>query len=314
MTTVNEVPTLTLLPQYTNTEVIKPGGRKGKGGNPHHYLVDGVKHNRVTTILNDTIPKPGLVPWAKNVALDKFADSLTDWLNQGTIDVTDVPSLKEQARNRPDEIKDEAADWGTRAHETIQQYIEGLVTVGNILADLHPTIAAFDNFSDSIGVQWVATEMTVWDDKLLVAGTVDAIGWSPKGWILADWKTGKNFYPEMALQLSAYTAMFERITNAPVTEAYVVRFPREQPKRAQCEECAGAGDVWYARAPARQECPVCNGNGGIHLPSFEIRKVANLSRGWDRYQELVAQRQYTSDGVWDAHDAAVEARQPAGAE
>lgn len=315
MATTTEAPKLQLLPQYASVKVEKPGSRTGKGGNPHHYLVDEQKFSRCTTVLNDTIPKPGLVPWAKNMALEKVRHTLlevtSDNLDNGAWDTHPqwVNGIIDAARKRPDEIRDEAAEWGTRAHKAIQEYIDYQIAGedGYIVGNWAPTLDAFKGFSDSLGVQWAATEMTVWHDELLVAGTVDAIGYyqapctagiqpcatHPNGatkWVIADWKTGKSFYPEMALQLSAYAAMFERITGNPVAEAYVVRFPREQPEPVECTKCTGKG--------GKEQCPTCNDTYLVQPPSFEVRKVADPGRGWERYQELVAQRQYVSDGVW----------------
>ena len=46
------------------------------------------------------------------------------------------------------------------------------------------------------------------------------------------------------------------------------------------------------------QCGDCDGTGHVSAPSFEVRKVADLMQGWDRYRALVAQRQYVNNGVW----------------
>ena len=251
-------------PQWQDTEVLRPGARTGKGGNPHHYLVDGIKCSRVTTILNKTIPKPALVHWAKNAALDNARASLLSAPTLTGVDYTAwVESVIEEARARPDKIKDEAANWGTRAHAVIQQHIDQQlrgVTLTDVAEEMQPTIAAFIAFEASLDIQWRATEMVVWDTEQQVAGSVDAIGYSPKnGWIMCDWKTGKDFYAEMSLQLSAYAAMFENITGERIKHGYVVRFPKDQPEEG---------------------------------PTFAVKEVANLRSGWARYKCLILQAEY----------------------
>ena len=272
---------LKLPPKYQDTVVQRPGEHLYKNGNPNTtcYMIDGVKHRRVTTVLEKTIPKPALIPWAKEVALAKVQKTLLD----PTV-ITDLPdvmlygdsyqawatNLINVARNRPDEVKDEAANWGTRAHHTIEQYI--LAGLNNLIVydvpdEFAPVIKSFEEFTASHNIEWLATEMVVWDSDLAVAGTVDAIGRSPNGWVICDWKTSKGHYPEMALQLSAYAAMFTQLTGNPVAEGYVVRFPREQPEADN--------------------------------PTFDARKVADLDQGWRLYQNLVSQATYLDSNPWE---------------
>ena len=260
---------LELLPCWRHSEVLRPGARVGKGGNPHHYLVDGIKCRRVTSILERTIPKGrGFNNWLVETGIQKMTSevfeaegvyeidgvecTLADWLNYTT----------ELARVRPDEVRDEAADWGTRAHAVIQQYID-LKIAGMVLTyvaeEMQPTIRAFSDFEVGLDVTWLATEMVVWDEQRKVAGSVDAIGYSPKGWVIADWKTSKGHYPESSLQLSAYAAMFKNITGQRISHGYVVRFPKDRPDEG---------------------------------PAFHVERVANLRTGWARYKELIRQTDY----------------------
>lgn len=307
---------LSLLSKYQGTVVQRPGQHLYKNGNPNTtcYMIDGVKHKRVTTVLEKTIPKPALIDWARNVALRKAKAQLLD-LNPFILLRTDdstktennelwyqfVSETIEAARNRPDEVKDEAANWGTRAHHTIEQYILaglGSLIVYDVPDEFAPAIKAFEEFTASHNIEWLATEMVVWDSDLAVAGTVDAIGWSSAiskpcptctpnptalkkncsqcagegtiktaGYVICDWKTGKGHYPEMALQLSAYAAMFTKLTGNPVAEGYVVRFPKEQPEADN--------------------------------PTFDARKVADLDHGWRLYQNLVPQAAYLDSKPWE---------------
>ena len=244
--------------KFPGISVLRPGDPKGY---KKYYKIDGVKMRRVTTILNATIPKPGLVHWAKNVSLDKFEVTLLDELENGEYILTapSIANLKEAARNRPDEIKDEAANWGTRAHGIIQNYIdlrmEGFV-ITDVPDDMAPLLKVFMDFEESLNIEWLATEIVVWDKG--VAGSVDAVGLSHSKYLMFDWKTSNGFYPEMALQLSAYAAMFENVYGHKIDQGYVVRFPKEQ-------ETDG---------------------------DFHVNKVADLTDGWSRYQSLIRQAGY----------------------
>lgn len=298
---------LDLLPKYANVEVLKPGARTGRGGNPHHYLVDGKKYRRVTTILDQTIPKPSLIYWAKNVALEKVRAELVDLgtLQVGRDEVVNlypdtINELIEAARNRPDEVKNEAADWGTGAHQAIQDVIEGR-HAWDVPDIYQPALAAFNAFQAEHAVTWLATEMTVWSDHLEVAGTVDAVGRTKDGLVVFDWKTSKGLYHEHALQVSAYAVMLSYLVGEPVARAYVVRFPREQP----LVDCPGPNSFTSCldeRLLTAHPCTLCGvyegEPGKVPGPSFEVKEIADIWRGWDRYYDLVRQANYLKSKVW----------------
>jgi len=79
----------------------------------------------VTTVLG-IIAKPALVPWARNVALDSVRTALTQRTG-GPVWLTPewVEGVITEARSRPDQVKTEAADFGTQAHTLIEQNIQG---------------------------------------------------------------------------------------------------------------------------------------------------------------------------------------------
>ena len=106
----------------TTTRITRiDGGRNGR-----HYQVEGFSEPfpSVTTVLG-IINKPALVPWARNVALDSIKKTLYEHLEE-SVEPQWVEDIIEQARRRPDQIRDQAADLGTRAHILIEQIIQGL--------------------------------------------------------------------------------------------------------------------------------------------------------------------------------------------
>jgi len=99
------------------------GGRNGR-----HYQVEGFPEPfpSVTTVLG-IINKPALVPWARNMALESVRETLYEHLaaSDGTIDDPEwVENVIEQARRRLDQLRDQAADFGTAAHILIEQIIQ----------------------------------------------------------------------------------------------------------------------------------------------------------------------------------------------
>ncbi len=86
----------------TTTKITRmDGGRNGR-----HYQVEGFPEPfpSVTTVLG-IINKPALVPWARNMALESVRETLYEHLRE-SIDSHWVEEIIEQARRRPDQLRD----------------------------------------------------------------------------------------------------------------------------------------------------------------------------------------------------------------
>ena len=88
-----------------------------------YYLIPGVEEPlpSVTSILS-TVAKPGLIKWEKNIALDFVRSKL----NNKSADSNDisVETLIEEASKHPDFIKNKAGEFGSEAHEYIENYLK----------------------------------------------------------------------------------------------------------------------------------------------------------------------------------------------
>ena len=236
MTTSNTLPGIQFRPPYDKAEVKLV--TRGKGS---WYTIDGVKHQRVTTVLNKAVPKPGLVPWARNEALASAQRAMELHIGDGNTYTSDFAITQEwidnvmvQARSRPDEVKDAAADWGTRAHACIAAMLrdQNMDAVPEWTPDLAPALDGFLAWQAQEGITVLDVERTVWDSNLKVAGTCDGIGRDRHGCLVVwDNKTGKALYPEMALQVSAYTWMLDSLLPASgLPRAFIVRLPHTAPE------------------------------------------------------------------------------------
>ncbi len=93
--------------------------------NGRHYRVEGFEEPfpSVTNVLG-VIAKPALVAWARDTALEAVREALTDRTGMMVAVTPDwVSSLIEQARARPDQVRDGAADFGTQAHVLIDEIL-----------------------------------------------------------------------------------------------------------------------------------------------------------------------------------------------
>jgi hypothetical protein len=99
--------------------------------------------------------------------------------------------------------RDRAANLGTEIHKAIE-----LLAQGKPWPDwpepIQPHMDQFRRFVEAWGPEWIASEATVYSRTGAYAGTLDAIARIDGRLLLLDVKTGKDIYPEVALQLAAY--------------------------------------------------------------------------------------------------------------
>jgi hypothetical protein len=157
----------------------------------------------VTTILNATIPKAALVPWAAGAAAD---EAVNYW-----DELAALPLMERHKRLKkaPDNDRDRAARRGTEVHRLAQALAQGEdVTPPEELAG---HVDSYRDYLDAVGPVTVLTETTVVHRGIGYAGTFDAIQDLPElgdyeaGRWLLDLKTARSgVYGETALQNTAY--------------------------------------------------------------------------------------------------------------
>lgn len=229
------------LPQYQSISAIKEVKtfvRAGREEIREEYKIDGVKFQRVSTILG-VINKPMLLPWAVNETLTateeilKHPDFLTDLKTLLEINEYDLEQCAEGQgklidaviqliRDRGEERRTAAADRGTTIHEEISEFIVSGAKVED--AFLTPQCEAAVRFLDHEGITMTDSERIVWFEDWKIAGTIDSIGRNQNGeLIIWDWKTGSGPWPEMALQLGAYAMFLEHLTGEEVAETIICK-------------------------------------------------------------------------------------------
>jgi hypothetical protein len=169
------------------------------------------RFHSVTTIIGGGIPKPVLVNWAKKFtaeyAVDNYKrlgallqpDDAGDVDRQGAIDWLKNASFRD---------RDRKAEMGTYLHAATEAYILGKPFPA-WPPIVKPRMQAFEQYLAAYEPTYEMTEQSVFSRAERYAGTLDAIltvGRGPhKGRrFIADMKSGKGVYPEVALQLAAY--------------------------------------------------------------------------------------------------------------
>ena len=210
----------------TAPRITRVDGRSGR-----HYQVEGYDEPfpSVTTVLN-IIAKPALIPWARNVALQDVRDTLYEHLDSGGQAINElwVDSIIEQARQRPDQVRDEAADFGIASHTLIEQIIQG--EKPEVTPEFVQVVDNFTEWRRKARLDIHLTETTVYSDKYHYAGSMDAVAYRGNALVVVDWKTSNGLYREYALQVAAYAKALEEMTGQPVKEAWAVRFGKKAPE------------------------------------------------------------------------------------
>jgi len=192
-------------------------------GESRFYEIDGVgKFPSVTTILG-IIAKPALVGWAKKMVALAIEPTLKA-IKDGTIkpEDLDVEEILKSAKANPKSIMEEAGDIGTQIHKVLEILVnqkmkhedqdwEGAKTFiehTGVLEGKDDRIVrcvwAFIDWAKKVNFIPIESELMIYSRSIGYAGTLDAVGYVDNILSVVDFKSSKAYYPEMAMQLSAY--------------------------------------------------------------------------------------------------------------
>lgn len=166
-------------------------------GNSHAYYVDDVKIPGVTSIIG-VLDKPALVTWAARTVARHAVDNWDRLAGMPLLDRYTELERAQYAKNK------EAAVRGKRIHALGEKIMRG-ETVSTDDASLRQAAQVYANLLDEWDLQPIGIEMSCVNYAYQYAGTADGVFYSPRlGTVIADIKTGKKAYSEVALQLAAY--------------------------------------------------------------------------------------------------------------
>lgn len=175
------------------------------------------------------ISKPALVNWAVREALRIIEAGLMAFVGKRKLLKNDyVAALLKDAGKRPEKLKDDAADLGTKAHAYIDVIVNGGAP-GKLDNDILRPVSAFAAWWRSAGIALLLGDTKVASRRHGYGGSLDAVGWDEvhQVLVLLDWKTSKSVYAEYALQVAAYVRAFEEQYGVEVKRALIVRFDKD---------------------------------------------------------------------------------------
>ena len=190
------------------------------------YTVNGLKKKGVTTIISERFGKGALMWWAENCVFE----ALQQLMKHEKKPVDEIQKIVDALRYRVKTIKEEAMHIGTNMHTLAEDYITGKEVIAPNSEPLKTMFAKFKKFWDSKKMKVIATETTYYSKELDVCGTLDClVKYKGKVGIL-DFKTSKDFYPDMPIQIHTYKKLVEDSSNLKVEFLAVINIPKEPVK------------------------------------------------------------------------------------
>ena len=183
-----------------------------------YYTWGGEKFLSVTNVLDKSLSKPALVPWAVKLTAEKAKQ----W-GEYVMEHGHEPPRKSVQRIRKGQpvmvevdhdvywksehtrVKNTSADRGTIIHDWAEQWVLGAEP--NPPEGLEQECIGIMRAFEKYGIEAEVAECTVYNRAHRYAGTADLIatvGAYGGARMLLDYKTGNNTWPETALQLAAY--------------------------------------------------------------------------------------------------------------
>jgi len=200
----------------------------------HIYVIGGYKYASVTNVLNiiGGNKTNALMNWAKKVALKSVSDTLKFNIGEEIkIDEAYIDKIITAGSKRPDYEKNTAGDFGTKAHDLIDNWIKNKV----VPEDSDPAKPVFDGFMkylDEHKLNIVSGDIILGSRQDKIGGRADIIIKDDEGnYSIVDIKTSKFTSPDFHLQVSAYAKMFSEQYDVPLAKkCYLVKFLKDRPE------------------------------------------------------------------------------------
>lgn len=184
----------------------------------HQYFIDDEPARAVTSVLS-VIAKPALIFWAAKCA----AEYIEETMQAGeSYDEVQIKELAEKAKWAHRNNTNKAADTGTMIHEWIEKYVDGKNPSMPINEGMQRSIKSFVDWYEKQNIEVIKPEIKLCSKKYTLAGTADLLCRIDGKLTIVDWKTGSGIYPEMLLQMGAYSMMYEEEFGEPIQQVMVV--------------------------------------------------------------------------------------------
>ena len=185
-------------------------------------LVSGV--TKIIGILD----KPALVQWAANMASEYILENTPQW----PVMWDDFIQTCKEAKTAHRRTSKEATDIGKEAHTFAELTFKQREVPYPTDPKSRKCAEAFMDWRYATEIKAIDVERMVFSKHWYYAGTCDFYGHIDNKRCVMDIKTSSGLYPEMLLQLAAYSIAISEETGEKIDDGWIVRLDK---KTAKCE-------------------------------------------------------------------------------
>lgn len=154
-----------------------------------------------------------------------------------------------------------ARDFGTGVHASLESVLRG-DEEAEIPAEYANAVSAVLTWLEKGGSDgpYIVedTEVNVFHPELLIGGQIDCVARIGNRPVIIDWKSGRDIYPNHAIQIAAYAMCYEAITGEEVAEAWVVKSGLHGFAAKRVEDLAPAQKAFIALKEVKQNIDLIN--------------------------------------------------------
>lgn len=198
----------------------------------HAHTLNGKPLTGVTSLIDKTLSKPALIPWAVKMTTEYIINNcpVTDSID-GVGKKTQVYSVTKEdlelSKKAHNTFKERAGDWGTRVHNACeiwsktgelptvlsveeeekrikQAEVDGTTPDISDDSDILPSVLNFVKFIEDNGFKILDVERNVWSKELWIGGIFDLVLEKDGKVYIADIKTSSGIYDSHFIQMGAY--------------------------------------------------------------------------------------------------------------
>lgn len=146
-----------------------------------------------------------------------------------------------------------SAEFGSRVHAALESILKGNAQVPTDCADAVDAVMDWLRRGGVDGPYVIEdVEVDVFHPELLIAGQVDCVARSGNRVVLIDWKSGRDIYPNHAMQIAAYAMCYEAMTGEEVAECWIVKSGKHGFAAKRVRDLAPAQKAFIALQQVKQ--------------------------------------------------------------
>lgn len=169
----------------------------------HAHMLNGKPLMGVTTVMDKTLSKPALIPWAVKVTVEWIKEHCSTSQLGGGYLVTDADL--ENAKKEHSSKKTNAGAWGSRVHTACEVWCEtGKLPESIDDEDILKSVENFKEFIETNGFKVLGVERPVWSKEWWIGGIFDLVLEKDGKVYIADIKTSSGIYDSHFIQMGGY--------------------------------------------------------------------------------------------------------------